>query len=329
MWPILAERFVTEDLALAREVLETEAAAIRGLITRLDERFTQAATLIASCRGRVIVTGLGKSGIIAHKIAATFSSTGTPAYFIHPTEAIHGDLGALQTGDVVVAVSNSGETSELLQLLDSIRQLRARLIALTGHVRSTLGQAADVALDCHIAKEACPLNLAPTASTIASLALGDALAMTVLVRKGFKKEDFAKLHPGGRLGKRLMRVEALMRSGRALPVVGLDTSMRDVIYEMSSKGLGMTCVIEGDTTCMRVAGIITDGDLRRHMTTASNILEQTARDVMTLTPVTIAGSILIADALNIMEERKVTSLIVVDDDRVRGVLHLHDILHAE
>jgi len=279
-----ADRSLAADLALARQVLETEAAAIRGLIDCLDERFTRAVDLIAGCRGRVIVTGMGKSGIIARKIAATLSSTGTPAFFVHPADAVHGDLGALQMEDVVLALSHSGETYELLRLLEAIRRLGAKLIALTGHTTSTLGQAADVVLDCHIDEEACPLNLAPTASTTASLALGDALAMTVLVRKGFKEEDFANLHPGGKLGKRLMRAEALMHGGAALPLVTLDAGMRDVIYEMSSKGLGMTCVVDDDR---RLAGIITDGDLRRHMTDSSQILERTARDVMTPSPITI------------------------------------------
>ncbi len=320
------DRSVAADLALARKVLETEAAAIHGLIDCLDERFTQAVDLIAGCRGRVIVTGMGKSGIIARKIAATLSSTGTSAFFVHPADAVHGDLGALQTDDVVLALSHSGETYELLRLLEAIRRLGARLIALTGRAASTLGQAADVVLDCHIDEEACPLNLAPTASTTASLALGDALAMTVLVRKGFKEEDFANLHPGGKLGKRLMRAEALMHGGAALPTVRLDSGMRDVIYEMSSKGLGMTCVLDVNE---RLAGIITDGDLRRHMTDSPDILARTACDVMTRQPATISGSLLVATALLIMEERKITSLIVVDDDRVRGVLHLHDLWRTD
>jgi arabinose-5-phosphate isomerase len=307
-------------------VLETEAAAIRGVMTCLDERFTQAVDLIAGCRGRVIVTGMGKSGIIARKIAATLSSTGTPAFFVHPADAVHGDLGALQAEDVVLAFSHSGETYELLRLLEAIRRLGAKLIALTGRADSTLGQAADVVLDCHIDEEACPLNLAPTASTTASLALGDAVAMTVLVRKGFKEEDFANLHPGGKLGKRLMRAEALMHSGTALPLVGLESGMRDVIYEMSSKGLGMTCVVDADG---RLAGIVTDGDLRRHMTDSSQILERRAGDVMTPHPVTIGSTLLVAEALKIMEERKITSLIVVEHDRVRGVLHLHDLWRTD
>jgi arabinose-5-phosphate isomerase len=239
---------------------------------------------------------------------------------------VHGDLGALQAQDVVLAFSHSGETFELLRLLEAIRRLGARLIALTGEPDSTLGQAADVVLDCHIDEEACPLNLAPTASTTAALALGDAVAMTVLVRKGFKAEDFANLHPGGKLGKRLMRAEALMHGGAALPLVGVEATMRDVIHEMSSKRLGMTCVIDG---AQRLLGIITDGDLRRHMTDSSQILERRAHEVMTLHPVTIGSTVLVAEALKIMEERKITSLIVVEHDRVCGVLHLHDLWRTD
>jgi arabinose-5-phosphate isomerase len=316
----------TSSLDLARKVLETEAAAILGLVQCLDERFEQAVDVLANCRGRVIVTGMGKSGIICRKIAATLSSTGTPAFFLHPAEAIHGDLGALQPEDVVMALSHSGETYEVLRVLEAIRRIGARLIAMTGDVASTLGQTADIVLDCHVNEEACPLNLAPTASTTAALALGDALAMSVLVRKGFKEEDFANLHPGGKLGKRLMRAEALMHAGAALPVVRLDTIMREVIYEMSSKGLGMTCVLDAEE---RLAGIITDGDLRRHMMTTPNILDQTARGVMTVRPRTIPGGILAVEALKILEEHKISSLIVIDNDRVRGVLHLHDLWQTE
>ncbi len=315
-----------DDLSIARRVLETEANAILGLIECLDGHFVRAVDLLRACRGRVIVTGMGKSGLICRKIAATFSSTGTPAFFLHPAEAIHGDLGVLQADDVVVALSHSGETDELLRLLEAIRRVGARLIALTGNPASSLGQAADVALDCHVNEEACPLNLAPTASTTASLALGDALAMALLVRKGFKAEDFAFLHPGGKLGKRLMRAEALMHSGAATPLVRLDTVMRDVIYEMSSKGLGMTCVIDADG---HLAGIITDGDLRRHMSRMPNILEQTAGAVMTMRPVTIARHLLAVEALKILEDRKISSLIVADGDRVEGVLHLHDLWRTE
>jgi arabinose-5-phosphate isomerase len=235
---------VMPDLALARKVLTTEAHAILGLLDRLDDRFARAVILLRDCRGRVIVTGMGKSGIICRKIAATLSSTGTPAFFLHPAEAIHGDLGMIQSEDVVVALSHSGETEEVLRLLETIRRLGAGLIAITGSPGSTLAQAADVLLDCHVAEEACPLNLVPTASTTAALALGDALAMTLLVEKGFREEDFANLHPGGKLGKKLMRVETLMHAGDQAPIVAPSTPMRDVIYEMSRKGLGMTCVVE-------------------------------------------------------------------------------------
>jgi arabinose-5-phosphate isomerase len=320
------ENRASSSLDLARKVLEVEAAAILGLVNCLDHRFEEAVDLVAGCRGRIIATGMGKSGIICRKIAATLTSTGTPAFFLHPADAIHGDLGALQTEDVVIALSHSGETGEVLRVLEAIRRIGARLIAVTGTTSSTLGQAADVVLDCHVDEEACPLNLAPTASTTAALALGDALAMSVLVRKGFKEEDFANLHPGGKLGKRLMRADALMHKGEQLPRVALDTVMRDVIYEMSRKGLGMACVLEGDG---QLAGVITDGDLRRHMSTMTDILERTARDVMTTRPVTIPGTILAVEALKILEERKISSLIVVNDDRVAGVLHLHDLWRTE
>ncbi len=312
------------DLALARKVLETEAAAILALVSRLDGRFERAVELLKCCRGRVILTGMGKSGIICHKIAATLASTGTPAFFLHPAEATHGDLGVVQSDDVVVALSHSGETDEILRLLEAIRRLGAKLIVITGDPGSLLAQAADVALDCSVIEEACPLNLIPTASTTAALALGDALAMTLLVEKGFRQEDFANLHPGGKLGKRLMRVESLMHGGAQCPIVRTDTHMRDVIYEMSSKALGMTCVVDaGD----RLLGIITDGDLRRHMDSSTGIMELTAGQVMTRDPVSIPPTSLAVEALNIMEQRKITSIPVVDggDNRVAGVVHLHDL----
>src|SRR5204862_2921242 len=225
---------------LAKKVLQTEADAILALVDRLDERFERAVELLRNCRGRVIVTGMGKSGIICRKIAATLTSTGTPAFFLHPAEATHGDLGVLQADDVILALSYSGETDEILRLLETIRRLGAKLIAITGGPRSTLAQAADVAIDCSVVAEACPLNLVPTASTTAALAIGDALAMTLLVEKGFREEDFVNLHPGGKLGKRLLRVEALMHAGAQCPIVRTTSRMRDVIYEMSRKGLGMT-----------------------------------------------------------------------------------------
>ncbi len=316
------------DLTLARRVLETEAAAIVALVDRLDARFERAVALLRECRGRVILTGMGKSGIICRKMAATLTSTGTAAFFLHPAEAIHGDLGVIQADDCVVALSYSGETEELLRLLETIRRLGAKLIAVTGAPASTLAQAADVALDCSVAEEACPMNLVPTASTTAALAMGDALAMTLLVEKGFREEQFASLHPGGRLGKRLMRVEALMHAGKQCPLVDLETSMGEVIYEMSSKKLGMTCVVDG---AARLLGIITDGDLRRHMAAGDGILGRRAGDVMTPNPVTLPPATLAAEALNVMEQRKITSIVVVDPEskRVAGVVHLHDLWGTE
>jgi len=315
------------DLDLARKVLQTEAEAILALVDRLDDRFERAVQLLLECRGRVIVTGMGKSGIICRKMAATFSSTGTPAFFLHPAEAIHGDLGVLQSGDVIVALSYSGETDELLRLLETIKRLGAGLIAITGDCGSTLAMAADVALDCRVSEEACPMNLVPTASTTAALALGDALAMTLLRAKGFRPEDFANLHPGGKLGKQFLEVEQLMHAGENMPKVRTDAAMPDVIYEMSRKGLGMTCVVDSDE---RLIGIITDGDLRRHMTGEANLLDRAATDVMTRDPVTIGRRMLAAQALNILEQRKITSIVVVDAARiVQGVLHLHDLWRTE
>jgi arabinose-5-phosphate isomerase len=315
------------DRALARKVLQIEAAAILALVDGLDDSFDRAVELLQHCSGRVILTGMGKSGIIARKIAATLSSTGTAALFLHPAEATHGDLGMIRRDDVVVALSYSGETHEILRLLEAIRRIGAKLIAITGQPRSTLADAADVALDCAVAEEACPMNLVPTASTTAALALGDALAMSLLVEKGFREEDFASLHPGGNIGKRLMRVEALMHDGRQCPIVRADTRMCDVIHEMSSKGLGMTCVVDDAHALL---GIITDGDLRRHMQKNAGILDLTAREVMTRNPVSIAPRTLAVEALNIMEARKITAIAVVDDQRrVSGVVHLHDLWRTE
>ena len=318
---------VAPDFALARKVLQTEAAAILALVDRLDGSFERAVHLLLECRGRVIVTGMGKSGIICRKIAATLSSTGTPAFFLHPAEAIHGDLGVLQPDDTIVALSHSGETDELLRLLETIKRLGARLIVITGEPHSTLGKAADVTLDCHVSKEACPMNLVPTASTTAALALGDALAMTLLVTKGFRQEDFANLHPGGKLGKRLMRAEQLMTTGAQTPVVRTGDEMREVIYEISRKKLGMSCVLDEGG---RLVGIITDGDLRRHMADASDLLARRAEDVMTRNPITIARDTLAVEILNMLERRKITSVVVVDDDhKVLGVVHLHDLWRTE
>jgi arabinose-5-phosphate isomerase len=270
---------------------------------------------------------MGKSGIICRKIAATLASTGTSAFFLSPAEATHGDLGVIQASDVVLAISHSGETQEVLRLLEAIRRIGARIVAMTGNPASTLAQSSDVSIDCQVSEEACPLNLVPTASTTAALAMGDALCMTLLVEKGFKEEDFAKIHPGGKLGKKLMRVDQLMHKGLEAPIVKTDTPMSDVIYEMSKKALGMTCVVDGAD---RLVGIITDGDLRRYMVSNARLLDMAAGDVMTRRPIVIDPSTLAAQALLIMEQRKITSLVVGGSDQtVAGVLHLHDLWRTE
>jgi arabinose-5-phosphate isomerase len=316
------------------ELVRVEAAALLALAARLEgpmaADFERAVECVLSCgreRGRVVVTGMGKSGLIAQKIAATLSSTGTPALFLHPAEAVHGDLGMLARGDVVIALSASGETEEILRLLATLKRIGDALISFCCKPESTLARASDVALDVSVPEEACGLGLAPTASTTAMLALGDALAVAVSMRKGFKAEDFADLHPGGKLGKRLARVRELMHAGDALPRVEPGTAMKDVIYEMSRKGLGMTTVVEDG----RLKGIISDGDLRRMLERDSGEgLKKTAREIMNPRPRTIAGEELAARALHEMEERKITSLIVVDGGgRVEGVIHLHDLWETE
>ncbi len=315
------------DRRLARRVIEIEAAAIGALADRLDERFDAAVRMLDACTGRVIVTGMGKSGIISRKIAATLASTGTPAFFLHPAEAVHGDLGVVQDDDVVVALSHSGETNEILRLIDTIRRVGARLVCLTGAPGSTLARTADVALDCGVRVEACPLNLVPTASTTASLALGDALAMTLLARKGFREEDFAGLHPGGGLGKRLLPAGRLMHTGDAVPAVGAATPMPAVLREMTAKKLGMACVLDA---AGRLAGVITDGDLRRQLLGDRPLSARTAGDVMSAAPHTIAASTLAAQALHLMEAHRITALVVVGDaGQVEGVVHLHDLWRTE
>jgi arabinose-5-phosphate isomerase len=312
------------SLATAKRVLRIEADAIAGLIERLDARFDKAVELLFACRGRVVITGLGKSGLIGRKISATFSSTGTPSLFLHAADALHGDLGALSAGDVMLAISSSGETEELVELLEAVKRLRIPLIALTASARSTLAAASDIVIDIAVKEEACSLNLAPTASIAAALAMGDALAISLLERRGFKEEDFAALHPGGRLGNKLRRVESLMHTGEDIPRVAPGAKMPDVIYEMSRKGLGLAAVTEADG---KLLGIITDGDLRRVMQKRKeNVLELTAADCMSRTPVTLPRSELAAGALRLMEERKITSVLIVDaGGRLEGVLHIHDL----
>ncbi len=315
--------------------VRTEALALEALAERLDgpmrplfERAVKLVSDSAGTRARVVVTGMGKSGIIAQKIAATLSSTGTPALFLHPAEAIHGDIGMLTPGDVVLALSASGETQEILRLLAQLKRIGDALISFCCDLRSTLAQASDIALDCSVSREACSLNLAPTASTTVMLALGDALALAVAERRGFRPEDFANLHPGGKLGKQLARVEDLMHSGDAIPRVSPAARMPDVIYEMSRKKLGVTTVIADDQTLL---GLLSDGDLRRLLEAkGAATLELTAAQAMNSAPVTIGARELGVTALHIMEERRITSLVVVDADRhVHGVLHLHDLWTTE
>jgi len=316
------------SLDTARRVLRIEAEALGELLLRLNASFEQAVELLLACKGRVVVTGMGKSGLIGRKIAATFSSTGTPATFLHPAEAIHGDLGMLMRDDVVLAVSYGGETEEIIALLETIKRLGLRMVTLTGHPQSTIAAASDVALDVSVKEEACSLNLAPTASTTATMAMGDALAVTLLDLRGFSPGDFAALHPGGRLGKKLLRAENLMHAGEAMPRVAATTKMPDVIYEISKKGLGMTTVVDDQG---RLAGILTDGDLRRMMQQrGAATLELAAGDCMTRNPQTIAPGELAGAALRMMEERKITSLVVVDAGRrPLGVVHLHDLWTLE
>jgi arabinose-5-phosphate isomerase len=315
-------------LESARRVLRIEADAIAALVDRLDDRFEKAIDILSACKGRVVVTGLGKSGLIGRKTAATFSSTGTPSLFLHAAEALHGDLGMLANGDVVVAVSSSGETDELVELLEAVKRLGIPLITLTARPRSTLAMASDVVLDISVREEACSLNLAPTSSTAAALAMGDALAVVVAERHDFQQDDFAALHPGGRLGKKLRRVEALMHKGDAVPRVLPETKMPDVMYEMSRKGLGLTAVTEPDG---RLLGIVTDGDLRRVMQRRKeNVLDLTAADCMTKDPVTLPRTEFGAAALRLMEERKITSVLVTDaEGRLEGVVHIHDLWNLQ
>jgi arabinose-5-phosphate isomerase len=312
------------SLETARKVLEIEAKALSDLVARLDERFTRAVELLMDCRGRVVVAGMGKSGLVGQKISATLSSTGTPSFFLHPAEALHGDLGRLVRHDVLLALSYSGETEELLRLLDTVKRLDIPLIALTGNVSSTLAQASDVVIDVGIRQEACPLGLAPTASTTAMLAMGDALAMAVLEKRGFDEEDYAALHPGGGLGVRLRRVENVMHTGEQVPAVAPETRMPDVIYEMSRKGMGHAAVV---THQGRLVGIISDGDLRRVLQREGDrALSLTAQDCMTRSPVTISRTELATKALSLMEGRKITSLLVIDaEGKLEGVVHIHDL----
>jgi arabinose-5-phosphate isomerase len=312
----------------ARKVLEIESDAIRELIARLDASFDRAVEVLIACTGRVVVTGMGKSGIIAQKISATLASIGTPSLYLHPADATHGDLGRIVKGDALVSISNSGDTEEILALVPWLKRLGVPMVALTGSPRSPLAQAADVHIDVGVRSEACPLGLAPTASTTAALAMGDAISMALLERRGFTVDDFAVLHPGGQLGKKLMRVEDLMHTGDAIPRVAPRTTMKDVLFEMTRKRLGLTTVVEPDGT---LAGVISDGDLRRQMERHGYaLLDRSAAECMTRTPVLVDRRELATRALDLLESRRITALLVTDErGRIEGVLHLHDLWKTE
>ncbi|ANB01354.1 KpsF/GutQ family sugar-phosphate isomerase [Ectothiorhodospira sp. BSL-9] len=316
-----------KTLDMARAVLETEAQGIRDLISRLDERFVRACEYMLACTGRVVVTGMGKSGHVGGKIAATLASTGTPAFFVHPGEASHGDLGMITTGDTVLALSNSGETDELLTILPLIRRLGAPLIALTGNPRSTLAREANVHLDVSVAAEACPLGLAPTSSTTATLAMGDALAVAMLEARGFTADDFARSHPGGRLGRRLLlHVGDIMHTGERIPLVRADAPLTDALMEITRQGLGMTAVVDEHRNLI---GVYTDGDLRRTLDRGIDIRSTCIGDVMTRQCKTVQSGMLAAEALKVMEDHKISALPVVDvGQRLVGALNMHDLLRA-
>lgn len=315
-------------LQCARDVLDIEAKGILSLSNRLDENFVRAVDILSGCKGKVVVTGLGKSGLIGRKIAATFSSTGTPSLFLHATEGIHGDLGMIMKEDVVLAVSNSGETDELLMLLPIIKRLGPKIIVMTGNPDSRLSRTGDVILNAAIKEEACPMGLSPTASTTAALAMGDALAVVLLEKKGFKQEDFALRHPGGTLGRKLLlRVEELMHSNTALPVVHEDTPMKETLLEITSKRLGVTGVVDGRG---ELVGVITDGDLRRGLEGKGDIFLFKAKELMSRNPKTITAEELATQAVSIMEQHSITSLFILENGgrKPKGIVHLHDLLKA-
>jgi len=312
----------------ARNILKIEADAITSLIDRINESFIQAIEIMYSCTGKVVVTGMGKSGIIGKKIAATLASTGTPAFYLNPAEGSHGDVGAVSKGDVVIAISNSGDTEELIRILPTLKRMDIKIISMTGSPQSVLAKASDVSLDVTVKEEACPMGLAPTASTTAALAMGDALAVTLLNKRGFRKEDFAFFHPGGNLGRRLiLTVGDLMHTGDSVPLVSSNTLMKDAIIEISSKRLGITGVVEKNN---KIHGVITDGDLRRGLEKwGDKFFSLKAGDVMTHSPKTITSNMLAAKAVSIMEKYSITVLMVTDEtESVKGVIHLHDLLKA-
>lgn len=313
-----------ELLALAANVLDIEARAVDALKARLDDSFVAACELCLATPGRVVVTGMGKSGHVSNKIAATLASTGTPAFFMHPAEASHGDLGMITSQDLLLAISYSGETAEVVTILPMVKRMGAKLVSMTGNPKSTMAQAADVHLDISVEEEACPLKLAPTASTTATLAMGDALAVALLEKRGFTAEDFARSHPSGSLGKRLLlRVSDVMRSGDRVPAVNAGVTLRDALLEMTDKGLGMTAIVDDQN---KILGVYTDGDLRRTLDAGSDIRTTTIREVMHANCKTTSADVLAAEALHLLEENKITSLLVADDDgKLVGALNIHDL----
>lgn len=315
------------ELEQAKKVLEIEADAIRALINRIGEEFLKAIEILEHCPGKLALTGMGKSGLVARKIASTFASTGAPSFFLHPAEAVHGDLGMLSRDDVVIAISKSGETKEIVELLPMFKRLGLKLICITGAPDSTLGKASDVVLDTSVKEEACPLNLAPTASSTAALAMGDALAITLFKKRGFTEEDFAALHPGGALGRRLLKVRDLMHTGDEIPLVRENEQVEKVLLEMSEKKLGHTGVINADG---KLVGVISDGDLRRALARSGTLSGKTAIELMTKNPKVISAEALAAKALQVMESFSITALFILNGDgKPEGIIHLHDILKAK
>lgn len=313
-----------EILKQAKKVLDIESRAIKDLLSEIDDEFLKSVNLLYGCCGRVIVTGMGKAGIIARKVASTMASTGTPALFLHPVEGVHGDLGIVLNKDVVIVISNSGETKEILDIIPGIKRIGAKLIALTGNVNSTLAKNSDITINVKVKEEACPLGLSPTASTTAALAMGDALAIALLLKRNFRPEDYALLHPGGSLGKRLLKVEDIMRKGKDVPIVNENVLMKKVILEMTTKKMGCTTVVSNKG---KLVGIITDQDLRTHLRLTKNILNKKANDIMTKTPTTISKDALVGEAIRMTEEKSITTLLVVNDlMEPIGIIHLHDLL---
>jgi arabinose-5-phosphate isomerase len=321
------ERKAQSAIEVARRVLDLESRAVAGLIEKLDSSFDRAVELITACNGRIVVTGMGKSGLICQKIAATLSSTGRPSFFMHPAEAVHGDLGMLVAGDVLLALSNSGETAEIIRLLEIVRRLGAKIVALSGNPRSTLARFADAHLDVGVAKEACSLDLIPTSSSTAALAMGDALAIAVHERRGLSSQDFVRYHPGGRLGRRLTQVDALMHQGSDLPVVNEAASMTEAVEQIDDKRLGVTCVVDD---AGQLVGILTDGDLRRQILTRPSPLDGIVSELMIRSPQTISSTALAGEALKLMEDKKITSLPVIDNEqKLVGVIQIHDLWRTE